>query len=64
MNTPIVARVIEQPKSLPQKLQRQVLEFARALAQSIPRGVRAQRLSRFVGAMAAEDAELLRQVIE
>ncbi len=39
MDTPIIDKVIEQLRDLPQELQWRVLEFTRALAVSTPRGV-------------------------
>jgi hypothetical protein len=64
MDTPIVEEVIEQLKTLPQELQQRVLEFARALAQSTPRGIPGQQLPRFAGAIPPDDVRLLREAIE
>ncbi|MBM4028866.1 MAG: hypothetical protein FJ280_26245 [Planctomycetes bacterium] len=64
MDTPIVDKVVEQLKDLPQELQWRVLEFARALAQSTPRGVPGRQLRRFAGTISAEDAELMHEAIE
>jgi len=64
MDTPIVNKVVEQLKDLPQELQWRVLEFARALAQSTPRGVPGRQLFRFAGTISPEDAELMREAIE
>lgn len=64
MNVSIVDRVIEQLKSLPQELQWRVLEFARALAVSTPRGVPGKQLLRFAGALPADEAETMRTAIE
>jgi hypothetical protein len=64
MDTPIVDKVIEQLKTLPQDLQQRVLEFTRALAQSTPHGVPGRQLLHFAGTMTAEEAELMREAIE
>ncbi len=64
MDTPIVDKVIEQLKTLPQELQWRVLEFTRALAQSTPHGVPGRQLRRFAGTISPEDAELMRKAIE
>ena len=64
MNTPIVDKVIEQLRTLPNELQWRVLEFTRALATSAPRGVPGQQLLRFAGTIPANDLQLMRQAIE
>ena len=64
MDTPIVAKVVEQLRDLPQELQWRVLEFARALAQSTPRGVPGRQLLHLAGTISPEDAELMREAIE
>jgi hypothetical protein len=64
MNTPIVGEVIEQMKSLPYEMQWRVLEFTRALALSSPRGVAGSQLLRFAGAVAVDDLNIMRSVIE
>jgi hypothetical protein len=64
VDTPIVDKVIEQLRTLPQELQWRVLEFTRALAQSTPRGVPGRQLQYLAGTISAEDAELMREAIE
>ncbi len=64
MDTPIVEKVIEQLKALPQELQRRVLEFTRALAESTPRGVPGRQLLRFAGAIPRDDIRLMSEAIE
>ncbi len=64
MNTPIVDRVIEQLKVLPNDLQWRVLEFARTLAISTPRGVPGKQLLQFAGAIPLADVQVMRQAIE
>ncbi len=64
MNTTLVDKVVEQLKALPYELQRQVLEFTRALAISARRGVPGQQLLRFAGAIPLDDLLLMRQTIE
>ena len=48
---------------LPFGQQRQVLDFARALAASRARGVAGQSLLRFAGAIAADDLSVISQAI-
>jgi hypothetical protein len=64
MDTPIIDRVIEQLRALPQELQWRVLEFTRALAQSTPHGVPGQQLLRFAGAISLDDVNLIREAVE
>jgi hypothetical protein len=64
MDTPIVEEVIECLKALPQELQRQVLQFTRALAQPTPRGIPGHQLLRFAGAISLDDVRLMSEAIE
>lgn len=64
MNRLVTEKVIEQLKVLPHELQWQVLEFTRALALSVPRGIPGQQLVRFAGSISANDAQLMHQAIE
>ncbi len=64
MDTPIIDKVIEQLRDLPQELQWRVLEFTRALAVSTPRGVPGQQLLNFAGAISPDDVRLMREAIE
>ncbi len=64
METSIVDRVTEEVKALAPELQRRVLEFARALAVSTPRGVPGSQLLQFAGELTPEDARLMREAIE
>ncbi len=64
MDRPIVDKVIEQLKALPQEMQWRVLEFTRALAQSTPHGVPGQQLLRLAGTISPSDAKLMREAIE
>lgn len=64
MNTSILDKVIEQLKVMPQDLQWQVLEFARALADSKILGVPCQQLLRFAGSIPTDDIQLIREAIE
>ena len=64
MNTPIVDKVIEQLKTIPQELQWRVLEFTRALALSTPHGIPGQQLIRFAGTIPLDDVRLMREAIE
>jgi hypothetical protein len=64
MNTRIAEKVMEQLQSLPYDLQRQVLEFTRALALSVPRGVVGKELLQFAGAIPRSDVDLMQEAIE
>ncbi len=64
MATPIIDKVIEQLRDLPQELQWRVLEFTRALAVSTPRGAPGQQLLSFAGAISPDDVRLMREAIE
>ena len=64
MSNTIKAKVIEQLETLPENLQRQVLEFIRALQTFARRGVPGERLLQFAGTVPLDDLELMRQAIE
>jgi hypothetical protein len=64
MDISIVEQVIEQLKVMPQDLQWQVLEFARALAGSTIQGVPGWQLLGFAGAIPPDDIQLMREAIE
>jgi hypothetical protein len=64
MDTPIIDKVMEQVKTLPEELQWRVLEFARALAQSAPHGVPGRQSLHLAGTISPEDAELMREAVE
>jgi hypothetical protein len=64
MNIVIADKVLEQLKALPYELQWRVLEFTRALAMSIPRGVPGQQLVSFAGTIPLDDLQLMHQAIE
>ncbi|NHC34796.1 hypothetical protein [Scytonema millei] len=64
MNTSILDCVVEQLKDMPENLQQQVLEYARALAGSKIQGVPGQQLLRFAGALPTDDIHLMREAIE
>jgi len=64
MDTPLIEQVIKHMQSLPYESQRRVLEFARALALSTPRGVPGHTLLRFAGSISADDVERIRKAIE
>jgi hypothetical protein len=56
--------VIRQLDQLPPELQRQVLDFAHALAVSAPKGVQGKRLLSFSGIMETEDIQAMSEAIE
>jgi len=64
MNTRIAEKVMEQLQSLPYDLQRQVLEFTRALAFSVPHGAAGRQLLQFAGAIPRSDVDLMQGAIE
>lgn len=64
MDTPVVDKIVEQLKALPNELQWRVLEFTRALAASVPHGVSGQQLLRFAGTIPTDDLQIIRQAIE
>jgi len=64
MSTLVVDKVVEQLEGLPYELQWRVLEFTRALARSIPRGLPGRQLLRFAGAIPSNDLQIMRQAIE
>lgn len=64
MSSVIVAKVVEQLKSLPYELQWRVFEFACAPALSVPRGVTGPQLLRFAGAIPLADGQQMRQAVE
>ena len=64
MSSTIKAKVIEQLETLPENLQRQVLEFVQALQAFSRRGVPGKQLLQFAGTISLADLELMRQAIE
>ena len=64
MDTSILNQLIEQLKVMPQDLQWQVLEFARALSDSTIQGVPGRQLLRFAGTIPPDDIQLMREAIE
>ncbi len=64
MDSPIIDKVVEQLRDLPQDLQWRVLEFTRALAVSAPKGVPGEQLLSFAGVITPDDAQLMREAIE
>ena len=64
MLNPIQEKLLQQLDTLPEDLQRRVLDFAQALALSVPKGVPGKRLLRFAGAIPADDLRLMQEAIE
>lgn len=60
----IKTEIVQQLDHLPYESQRRVLDFARALALSQPKGVPGKQLLRFVGAIEKDDLEAMTQAIE
>ena len=60
----VKTEIAEQLDSLPYDLQRRVLDFARVLALSQPKGVPGKQLLDFAGAIKRDDLEAMTQAIE
>jgi hypothetical protein len=64
MDVSLKNKLIEQIDDLPYELQVRVLDFAKALAISAPKGVRGEELTRFAGAIPADDLQMMAEAIE
>jgi hypothetical protein len=64
MDISIKRKLLEQLETLPYEFQRRVLDFAQALALSVPKGVAGKQLLRFAGALPADDLQMMAQAIE
>lgn len=64
MSTPIVEQVVEELKLLPDELQWRILEYARALAGSVPHGVPGEQLLQFSGIIPSDKLQEIDQAIE
>ena len=64
MENSIVDRVTDEVRALAPELQHRVLEFAKSLAASEPRGLSGCQLLQFAGKLTTEDAQLMRDAIE
>jgi hypothetical protein len=62
--TTIANQIIRELDQLPPELQRRVLDFAQALALSLPKGVPGKELLRFAGSIAPEDIAAMEQAIQ
>ena len=60
----IKQEIVKQLDYLPPEMQRRVLDFTRALASSLPKGVPGKELLRFSGFLSSEDAQAMIQAIE
>ncbi|MBM3746656.1 MAG: DUF2281 domain-containing protein [Acidobacteria bacterium] len=60
----ITSRITEQLEHLPAELQRRVLDFVEALAQSQPKGEPGANLLRFAGSLDPQSAQEMRAAIE
>ncbi len=59
----IIDEVVEQLKTMPYHLQRQVLEFVQALVKTEIRGTPGQQLLRFTGSISHDDLQLMCEAI-
>jgi len=64
LNTAVKKDIINQIGQLDYEHQRRVLDFARALAVTGPKGVPGKRLLSFAGSIPAEDLQAMEQAIE
>jgi hypothetical protein len=64
MDISIKRKLLEQLEALPYEFQRRVLDFAQALALSVPKGIPGEQLLRFAGAIPADDLQMMAQAIE
>ena len=64
MDISIKRELLEQLETLPYEFQRRVLDFAQALALSVPKGVPGRQLLRFSGAIPEDDLQMMAQAIE
>ena len=64
MNSKITTQVVRQLETLPENLQRQVLEFVQALQLLAQRGVSGKQLLQFGGTIPPDDLELMRRAIQ
>lgn len=60
----ITQQIIRQVDQLPLDFQRRVLDFAQALALSLPRGTPGKQLLRFAGIIEPDDIEAMSRAIE
>ncbi len=61
---PIKQEILKELDRLSPELQRQVLDFTRALGSSASEGVPGKELLRFAGILTPEEAELMERAIE
>ncbi len=64
MSSAIIDEVMEELKTLPEEMQRAVLDFTRSLGQGTPRGVPGKDLVRFAGTLSPADGRLMSEAIE
>ncbi|MGD0898471.1 MAG: hypothetical protein ABR915_11585 [Thermoguttaceae bacterium] len=64
IDTEVRSELLKQLDHLPPAKQQRVLDFARALAESAPRGVPGNNLLDLCGILPAEDAQEMMQAIE
>ncbi|MCI0440188.1 MAG: hypothetical protein L0177_13820 [Chloroflexi bacterium] len=64
MDAKIKDELIQQLDALPYESQRRVLDFAKALAMSTPRGATGKDLIRFAGAISEDDLRKMAEAID
>lgn len=63
MSETIISQVLEQLRTMPDKLQQEVLIFTRQLKASTPVGVPGKSLLQFAGTISLEDLVMMQQAI-
>ncbi len=64
IDTSLQNELLQKIEQLSPKLQRRVIDFATALAQSVPKGTPGDELLRFAGILNQEDAKEMIEAIE
>jgi hypothetical protein len=64
MSLSIIDQVIEQFSNMPQRLQQQVLQFARVLGQVRTQGTPGHQMLKFADSLQADDLALMQDAIE
>ena len=64
MSTTVIDEIVEELRTLPEEMQRQVLSYARTLADGMARGVPGRALLRFFRTLSPEEAKKMEEEIE
>ena len=63
-STSVIDQIVEELKTLPQEMRRQVLSYARTRADGKAQGMPGRALLRFLGMISSEDAKTMEEEIE